>query len=192
MPRSCCGHGIQSSVSRTLDRSAGGAQGFVSRPCCRTVFFPLPPVLADRDDRNGITLDDGGVATARVIGPVSGYGADGLALRDLVERVWQHGAVPCPAGHCVSNVPRGAVATGGELDGADVGRGSIHGQMHLAPLASALDTVLARLPFAIAEELDADAVHQQVQRATGPSIRDLDSQGLLPATQRRVVRNRPI
>jgi hypothetical protein len=42
--------------------------------------------------------------------------------------------------------------------------------MHLAPLASALNTMLARLPFAIAGELDTGAVHKQVQGASGTVI----------------------
>jgi hypothetical protein len=51
----------------------------------------------------------------------------------------------------------------------------------LAPLASALDAMLARLPFAITGELDASAVHEQVQWSIGAPIRDLDSEGLQSA-----------
>jgi hypothetical protein len=42
--------------------------------------------------------------------------------------------------------------------------------MHVAPLAAALNTVLAGLPFAITEELDPGAVHEQVQGAIGTPI----------------------
>jgi len=42
----------------------GGAQGFVSGPCCRAVFLPGPTVLADRDDRDGLAFDDGRLAAA--------------------------------------------------------------------------------------------------------------------------------
>ena len=72
-------------------------------------------------------------------------------------------------------------------------------------LASALNAMLARLPLvtrqanvcirregAIAWELDPGAVHQQVQRAIGAPIRDLDNQGLLPPAQSRVIRHRPV
>jgi hypothetical protein len=55
----------------------GGAQSFVSRDCGRAVLFPRAPVLADRDDRGGLAVDDGGVASSRVTG-----------------------AVHCPAGSC--------------------------------------------------------------------------------------------
>jgi len=45
--------------------------------------------------------------------------------------------------------------------------------MYLAPLAAALRPVFARLPFAVAEELDPGTVHEQVQRAIRAAIRDL-------------------
>ncbi len=64
--------------------------------------------------------------------------------------------------------------------------------MHLAPLAPTLNAVLARLPFAIAEELDPGAVHEQVQRAICPAVGNLHGQGLLPAAQRRKVRHGPV
>jgi hypothetical protein len=59
--------------------------------------------------------------------------------------------------------------------------------MHLAPLASALKTVLAGLPFTITKELYPGAVHQQVQGAIGAAIRDLDGQRLLPSAQGGIV-----
>ena len=49
------------------------------------------------------------------------------------------------------------------------------GQMHFTPLVSSLRAMLARLPFDIAKELDPSAVHEQVQRAAGTAIRDLNS-----------------
>ena len=59
-------------------------------------------------------------------------------------------------------------------------------------MASALNAVLTRLPFAIAEELNTGAVHEQVQRAIGATVRDLDGERLLPSAQGRVVRHGPI
>ena len=114
-------------------------------------------------------VEDGGVASARVIGAVRGHCADLFALGDLVKQLWQDRTV--------------AVAAGGEFHGADVRRGRVHGQMYLAPLAASLNTVLAGLPFTIAQELDASAVNQQVQWAVGAPIRDLDGQCLLPTAQ---------
>jgi hypothetical protein len=64
--------------------------------------------------------------------------------------------------------------------------------MDLAPLASSLDTMLAGLPLAVAEDLDAGTVHQQVQRPISTAIRDLHLQGLLSAAQRGVIWNGPI
>ncbi len=64
---------------------SGGAQGVVSGACCRAIFLPQPPVLADRNDRGGLTREDSGVAAARVIGAVGGDRADLLVRRDLAE-----------------------------------------------------------------------------------------------------------
>jgi hypothetical protein len=62
---------------------------------------------------------DSGVATARLIGGVGGHGADRFTFGDLVEQLWQHGAV--------------AIAAGGKLDRPDIRSGRIHREMHLAP-----------------------------------------------------------
>jgi len=52
--------------------------------------------------------------------------------------------------------------------------------------------MLARLPFAVAEELDPGAVDQQVQRAICAAIGDLHREGLLPAAEGGDVRHRPV
>jgi hypothetical protein len=52
--------------------------------------------------------------------------------------------------------------------------------------------MLAGLPLAISEELDPGAVHQQVQWTISAPVWDLDRQCLLPPTQSRIVRHRPI
>jgi len=44
---------------------AGSSQGFVADACSWAILFPLAAVLADRDDRDGLTFDDGLVAAAR-------------------------------------------------------------------------------------------------------------------------------
>lgn len=157
---------------------SGGTQRLVSRHRCRAVLLPQPPVFADWNDRGGLPVNDGGVAAARVVGAVGSDGANLLARRDLVQQVGQHGAV--------------AVAAWGEFHGANVGCGRVHGQMDLAPLASALHPMLARLPFAITQELDTSAVHEQVERPVGTAIGDLHGQGLLPAAQGGEVRYRPV
>ena len=58
--------------------------------------------------------------------------------------------------------------------------------------AATLSAMLAGLPVAVAEELDAGAVHEQVQRPACTAIGDLHLQGLLPAAQGRVVWNGPV
>ena len=135
------------------ERAAGvvrGAQGFVPGPGGWAVLLPRSTSLADRDDCRATARDDGAVAAAGVVGAVCGHGADLRIFGDLARQVRQDGAVAFPAG--------------GELHRADVGCGGVHGQMDLAPLATALNTMLARPLFPVAEELDPCAVHQQVQR----------------------------
>ena len=50
----------------------------------------------------------------------------------------------------------------------------------------------ARLPVAIAEELDPGAVHARVARPVGAAIRDLNGQGSLPAAQGGKVGHGPV
>lgn len=57
-----------------------GAEGFVSGDCGGAVLLPRPTVLADRDDRRGLAVDDGCVASAGVIGAVSRHCADLFAF----------------------------------------------------------------------------------------------------------------
>jgi hypothetical protein len=67
--------------------------------------------------------------------------------------------------------------------------------------------MLARLPFVtwqwfackpregaitIAEELDAGAVHEQVEGSIRTAVRDLDGERLLPPAQRRVIQHGPV
>lgn len=157
---------------------SGGAQGFVSGDRGRAILFPRSPVLADRDDSGGMVINDGSMASTGVIGAVGGDGANLFAFGNLVEQLWQDRTV--------------TIAAGGELHGADVRSAGVHGQMDLAPLAPALNTVLARLPFAITEELEPGAVDEQVQGAIGAAIGDLDYERLLPSAQSRVVRHSPV
>ncbi len=64
--------------------------------------------------------------------------------------------------------------------------------MDLAPLAAALNTVLAGLLFTVTEELDPSAVHKQVKRPIDALIWKLEGQRLLPSAKRRVIRHLPI
>jgi hypothetical protein len=79
------------------------------------------------------------MTAARVIGTVSGHGADLFALGDPIEQIRQDRAV--------------TVAAGREFHGPDVRGGCVHGQMNLAPLTTALNAMLARLPLAVVSRI---------------------------------------
>ena len=93
------------------------------------------------------------MAAEGVSGPIGDHGSDLFNLGDLVEQFWQHGTL--------------TIAAGGKLHRPDVGRGRVHRQMQLASLATAPNTMLARVPFAIAKEIDTGAVDERVQGAVG-------------------------
>lgn len=57
----------------------------------RAVFFPGPAILADRDDRNGLAVNDGGEAATGVIGPVGGHRFEIFPLVEQVEQFRQGG-----------------------------------------------------------------------------------------------------
>lgn len=118
------------------------------------------------------------MAAVDVVGAICGHGANLLILRDMVQHGWQDGIV--------------AFSAWGRFHRAGVGNGCGHGQMDLGLLAPPLNFMLARLSFAIAEELDAEAVHQQVKRPANKAIRDLYLQSLPPAAMGRAVRNGPV
>ena len=143
-----------------------GAEGLGSGDCCRAILSSRSPVLADRYDRSCLAVDDGGTAAVRFMATIGVHGADLLTFGNLVQTLRQDRTV--------------AVAAGGELHCEDVRRGPIHGQMHLAPPASALDALLARLPFADAKELGAGTVHQPVQQVIGKPAGDRDGERLVP------------
>lgn len=115
-------------------------------------------------------------------------GTIGTAPRSVLAS-WQRrvsqatSAVPVPIGASAGIWPSRSEAPGcrrrgrGEVHGAEVGRRRVHGQMHLAPLATALRPVLARLPFAIARELAPGAVDQPVQGPVSSATRALNGQG---------------
>lgn len=75
----------------------GGSQGFVPCQSCRTVLFPRAPVLADRADRCGLAVEDGGVAAPGLAGAIGGHRADLVALADLPEQIRQIRAVTIAA-----------------------------------------------------------------------------------------------
>lgn len=67
----------------------GGAQDLVASRRGRTVFFPKAPVLANGDDGGGASIQDGRMAAARVVGAITGHGADLFPWRYLAQQFGQ-------------------------------------------------------------------------------------------------------
>lgn len=78
----------------------------------------------------------------------------------------------------------------GHFHGPDLERQRINTKVHLAPLAAVVRAMLFRLPFAFAQHLDTDAVHQQMQTRRGRYGADGDLQRFLAATDPAVARYR--
>lgn len=93
------------------------------------------------------------MVASRVTGTIGDHGADVFVFRDLYGNIWL-------------SLSRLGVNSTARM--SDVPVPTTHGQMGLAPLASALNTVLVRLPFAVTLELDSGAAHEQIQRPTAP------------------------
>lgn len=117
------------------------------------------------------------MARLGVIGAIPADAGQGFVRRYLSQQVGQHGGIS----HAVV----------GHFDGPYLQGLRIDAQMHLAPLPTVLGTVLFALPFIFAQELDAGAVHQQVQRAGAGSVGQLHPQRLLAPTHGAVVGHPP-
>ena len=132
-------------------KTAATAQGVVARdrPC--RVFLPRLAVPAGRDDRRCPARRDGGVTGPRIIGPIGGDHAQGLIARDLVQQVGHNWRIADPAAR--------------DLDGPDFQRLSINPDVDLAPVSRLRRAVSLGQPLAIALDLHASAVGQQVQSA---------------------------
>src|SRR3990167_7323930 len=159
-------------------KTAATAERLVAhhRPC--GWFLPPLAVLAGWNDRGGPARRDGGVTGAGVVGTIGCDHADGLAARDLVQQVGQHGGISNPAA--------------GDLDGPDFQRFCINPKVNLAPIAWFGWPVLLCQPLAIAFGFHACAVDQEVQGTGAGAVGNMDCQGLLAAAKGAVVRHRPI
>lgn len=100
-PHLCCDSAVHKvsgpAVPECHAMVSRGAECFGSGPCCRTVFFPGSPVLADRYDSSGLPVDEGGVAAACVMRALGCHGADLFRFGERVEQFWQTGAVTVAA-----------------------------------------------------------------------------------------------
>ncbi len=154
------------------------AQGLVSVCCSGAILLPRLGVAPGRDDRVRAPVRDGIAAAASVVGAVSRNGGNRFALGDLGAQIRQH--------RCIAH------AAAGDLNRTNFQRRLVHGQMDFAPNPPARTTVLARMPFAFAADLDARAVDEQVQRTVAAMVGQLHSQRPLSPAECREVRDRPI
>ena len=118
------------------------------------------------------------MALAGVKGTISGDACNLVIWRDLVQKLWQHGRV--------------TDITGGELGRAYFQRLLVNSDVDLAPDPALGATMLAGVPLPFALDLDAGAVDQQVQRAAGSTVGNIDLQGLLAPRQRAEVGHGPV
>lgn len=118
-----------SSLPEASTKVTRGPKDVVPGYGCRSVLLLGSFVLADRNERRGLALDDRGIPTSRFVCAVHGQGADRLFLGDLLEQFRQKRAV--------------AGTIGCELFGADIGGSRFHGQLDLPTLVAALRSMLA-------------------------------------------------
>lgn len=109
---------------------------------------PNPRPTGRRDGGTGLAPCNGLVARALVVAAIGRYLADGLL--DLFQQAGQYLPVT------------GAV--GRRRCRLDVARTLVHRQMDLAPDPALGGSVLTRLPLAVAEDLPARAIYDQMQR----------------------------
>ena len=131
-------------------KALDGAQVLVAAAGSWAIFLPGRGVPARWNDRLGAPHLDGVAAGAAATGAVGSDRRDRLAFGDLRQQAGQHGCVADPA-----------VV---DFHGSDPERALVDGEMHLAPFAPPRAAVLARMPFALAPDLDPGAVDQQVQQ----------------------------
>ena len=80
----------------------------------------------------------------------------------------------------------------GHLNGPNLQCLGVNAQVHRAPLTPIVSSMLLAFPFAFAQELDAGAVHQQLQRRFARLVAELDLQALLAPAHRAEVWHLPI
>ena len=159
-------------------QSVTGSQRFVARMRSHQGRLPRLGVLARGDHRLRISLGNRRMARLGVVGTVPTDAGNRLIGWYLLQQLEQHGRI--------------AHAVVGHLDGPDLQRVGINTQVHLAPLAPVLGTVLLAFPFAFAKELNAGAVHQQFQCGGTGSVGQLYLQSLLASAHGAVVGHPPV
>jgi len=118
------------------------------------------------------------VALPGVVSAVRSDAGDFLIGWDMAEQLGQHRRIPNVAA--------------GDLDGANFQCLLINPEVDLPPDAAFGPTVLARVPFPFALNLDPSAVDQQMQRPLRAPMGDIHGQCLLPTAEGAEIRHRPV
>ena len=155
-----------------------GPQRFVARGRPRLVRFPRPCILARWNDGLCAALGNGCMACLGVVSAVATHAANRFVRRYLAQQLRQHGRIT----HAVV----------GHLNGPNLQRLGVNAQTHLAPLTPIVSSMLLAFPFAFAQELDAGAGHQQVQRRGVGSVGQLDTEVFLAPAHGAEVWHLPI
>ena len=154
-------------------RAADGAQVLIADVALtlRVAMLPDARSLLRRDRGARFPLSDRVITVAAVVGPVGG---------DLLDLV-------CNLRQQVRQQLRVLERVGRDRRGHQLPGGLVHAEMEFAPSAALRVPVLAHLPLALAVDLDAGRVHDQVQWLSLASARQLDRKLPATPTQRRVI-----
>ncbi len=155
-----------------------GSQRCIAHCCALPGFLPRLAVLARGYYRLRASLRYRRMALFGVIGTVGTHTGYRLIRWYLRKKSGQHGRV--------------AHAVICDFNGPYLQRAGINAQVHLAPLPPVLGPVFLAFPFPFAQELDARAVHQQIQRCAAAPVRQLHLQCPLAAAEGAEVGNPPI
>ena len=154
-----------------------GAERCVARSGPYQGCPPRPGVLARRNHRLCPSLCNRCMARLGVVGAVPADAGHRFIGWYLTQQFGQHRRV--------------AHAAVRHFDGPNLPRVGVDVQVHLAPLPPVLGPMFLALPFAFAQELDAGAVHQQVQGTGGGAVRQLHPKCFLAPTHGAEVRHLP-
>src|SRR5438270_7556735 len=153
-------------------RAADGPQVLITEMAFgfRVTVLPDARPFARRDRRPRLSPANRFITVTTVVGPV---GADLLdPALDLIEQVLKQLRVLEPVGR--------------HHRGHYLARGLVHAEVEFAPRPAARVPVLSHLPLALAIDLDAGRVNDQVQRFRLPKTRQLDLQRAAATAQGRV------
>lgn len=140
-------------------------------------LLPRLAVLARRNYGLHTSFCNRLVACTGVIGTIGADAGNGLFGRYLRQQLWQHGRIS----HRVVR----------HFNSPNLHRVRINAQVQGAPLPAVLSPVFLALPLPLAQEFDARAVHQQIER-TASAVGQLHFQRLLEPTLGAEVGHLPV